>query len=167
MPIVSSINRLVRTQDDGVRLVRQEHTDSTGRVHMVAARVGAGEDLAAYLAMRADSLLRALQRQEIKSAIENNSMPVLEHQTLGEFADRFWTLLRRMQDNNKEKFNQGVWWILERITAGDITDNQARVTFNTAFERSLTSGQWNTLKTNKLEPIAARHVASISQQDDI
>jgi hypothetical protein len=77
MPIVSSINRLVRTQDDGSRLVRQEHTDSTGKVHLVSARVAAGEDLSAYLAVRADSLLRALQRQEVKTAIENNSMPVL------------------------------------------------------------------------------------------
>jgi hypothetical protein len=85
----------------------------------------------------------------------------------GEFADLFWTLLRRVQSNDKDKFNQGVWWILERITAGDVTDNQAQTSFNTAFERNLNTGQWNTLKTDKLEPAAARYVASIAPQDDI
>jgi len=83
----------------------------------------------------------------------------LQHQTAAEFAARFWLRVRRAQDTDKVLFGKLCAWLIARITAGDITDVQARTSFNTVFGRSLTAGQWTTLKTSRIQPAGDRYNA--------
>lgn len=83
----------------------------------------------------------------------------LKHQTAAEFATRFWRKVQYAKDNDKILFGKLCAWLLARIAAGDITDAQARLSFNAVFGRSLTAGQWSTLKTSRLQPAADRYNA--------
>lgn len=88
----------------------------------------------------------------------------LAHQTAAEFAARFWqSVLFAQQFGDKQRLHRLVWWLLQRIAAGDITDAGARTTFNSAFGRSLTAAQWTTFKSSRLQPIADRYAALISE----
>lgn len=89
----------------------------------------------------------------------------LAHQTDAEFAARFWAaVLDAQQSGNKTRLHRLIWWLLQRIAAGDITDAGARVTFNTAFGRSLSAAQWTTFKTSRLQPIADRYAAVLAEE---
>lgn len=91
---------------------------------------------------------------------------VLSHQTAAEFAARFWaSALDAQRSGDKQRLHRLIWWLLARITAGDITDAGARATFNAATGRSLTSGQWTTFKTARLQPIADRYAATLAEAD--
>jgi hypothetical protein len=83
----------------------------------------------------------------------------LKHQTASEFATRFWRKVQYAQEHDKILFGKLCAWLLVRIAAGDITDTQARLSFNAVFSRSLTAGQWSTLKTTRLQPAADRYNA--------
>lgn len=63
---------------------------------------------------------------------------LLKHQTQQEFVQRF---RQAYQEATQERVVQLAKFILNRITAGDVTDTQVRNSFN------LTVNQWNTLKT--------------------
>lgn len=91
---------------------------------------------------------------------------VLNHQTAAEFAARFWSsVLEAQRSADKVRLHRLVWWLLQRIAAGDITDAGARTTFNTAFNRALTAAQWNTFKSSRLQPIADRYAATLAEAD--
>lgn len=68
----------------------------------------------------------------------------LRHQTAAQFAAR---LRERFRDAQREECARIAHWIMRRIVVGDVTENQVRNAFG------LTVQQWNTLKTNKLEPL--------------
>ncbi len=87
----------------------------------------------------------------------------LKHQTAAEFALRFWTKVQQAQREDKVLFGKLCAWLMEKIAAGDITDAQARTTFNTVFGRSLTSVQWTALKTSRLQPAADRYNAMLAE----
>lgn len=88
----------------------------------------------------------------------------LTQQTLAEFAIRFWRRMERAQrEGDRYARHRLAWWLIERITAGDITDAQARNSYNNFFGASLTAGQWSTLKTNKLIPMHDRYAALIAE----
>ncbi len=90
----------------------------------------------------------------------------LSHQTATEFAARFWQrVLAAYLSGDKREFHRLIWWLIERINAGDITDAQARVTFNDAYGRALTAGQWTTFKTSRLIPIHDRFAAMQAEAD--
>ena len=61
----------------------------------------------------------------------------LVHQTAAELATRFRVKYRASSDLGCAKL---AYWLIERITAGDITDAQARTAFG------LTANQYTTLK---------------------
>ena len=61
-----------------------------------------------------------------------------KHQTPQEFFKRFREAFR---EGKRERLAKLAIWLLNRITAGDVTDTQVRNEFN------LTINQWNTLKT--------------------
>lgn len=90
----------------------------------------------------------------------------LRHQTPAEFAERFW---KRVQDayasGQKLEWHRLIWWLWSKVRAGDITNDQARLSFNAAFGRSLTLAQWNTFVTTKLVPIKDRYLAMQSEAD--
>jgi hypothetical protein len=90
----------------------------------------------------------------------------LNHQSPGEFAARFWKKARQaFQSGNKTEFCRLMWWLTERLVAGDITDTQARSSFNTAYSRSLTAGQWTTLRASRITPAHDRWVAMLAEAD--
>ncbi len=88
----------------------------------------------------------------------------LKHQTPAQFAARFWTRLRELyQSGNKQEFARRIWWLYQRIQAGDFTSNEVRLSFNAAYNRSLTAGQWSTLVTTRLLPIKDRYQAMLDE----
>ena len=66
-------------------------------------------------------------------------MPLsLSHQTAAEFAARFWKrVIAAKQASNQVEYCRPLHWLTEKLIAGDITDAQARNSFNAAFGRSL------------------------------
>lgn len=90
----------------------------------------------------------------------------LNHQTAAEFAARFWrTLKRAYEDGDKRRYGYLVWWIWARVQAGDLTNDQVRLSFNAAFGKSLNTTQWNTLVTTKFVPIKDAYLATINAED--
>ena len=89
------------------------------------------------------------------------------HQTLAEFAARFWSKLRaEYAADNKITYSKMIWWLYGKVQAGDLSNNDVRVSFNAAYGRSLTVAQWNTFVTNTLKPIRDKYQA-ISDQGDL
>jgi len=84
----------------------------------------------------------------------------LRHQTAAEFAARFW---ERVRQADKMEFSRLMYWLTRRLVAGDITDLQARTSFNNAFGRSLTGPQWTTLRSTRITPAHDRHAAILAE----
>lgn len=86
----------------------------------------------------------------------------LRHQSAAQFAARFW---ERVRVADKSEFSRLMWWLTRRLVAGDITDAQARNSFNAAFGRSLTAQQWTTLRANRITPAHDRYAAMLAEGD--
>ena len=102
----------------------------------------------------------------------------LHHNTPAEFAAGFWArvLLARQQMESAAvgsperrrwatRFGYLIWRLRGWVQTGDVSSNDARVTFNTAYGRSLNVSQWNSFVTNTLTPIADRYQAMLDQAD--
>jgi hypothetical protein len=90
----------------------------------------------------------------------------LKHQTPAQFAARFWSRLRAAyQAGDKLTYHRMVWWIWARVQDGSLTNDQVRLSFNAAYDRSLTTAQWNTLVSTKLVPIKDRYLALLAEAD--
>jgi len=88
----------------------------------------------------------------------------LKYQTAAEFAARYWArVLSAYQSGDKLRYSRLLYWLIEHINTGDVTDAQARNSFNAAFGRSLTAGQWTTLKTNRITPAHDRYAAMLAE----
>lgn len=102
----------------------------------------------------------------------------LQHQTEADFAARYWAKVRDARQQFEaadpgsserrraaERFGYLIWWLHGKVTSGDITSNAARLSFNAAYGRNLTAGQWNTFVTDTLLPIRDRYQAMLDQGD--
>jgi hypothetical protein len=90
----------------------------------------------------------------------------LKHQTAAQFAARFWAKLRSAyQSGDKLTYHRLVWWIWKQVQDGSLTNDQVRLSFNAAYDRSLTTAQWNTLVSTKLVPIKDRYLALLAEAD--
>jgi hypothetical protein len=89
----------------------------------------------------------------------------LNHQTAAQFAARFWAKVKSAYQNDKPEFERLVWWIWARVTNGDLTNDQVRLSFNAAYDRSLSNAQWNTFVTNRIVPIKDRYLARLAEAD--
>ena len=90
----------------------------------------------------------------------------LRHQNGAEFALRFWARVQRARrEGNAVEYHRLIAWLLQRIAASDITDAQARAAFNSAHSRNLTGPEWTTLKSSRLQPMATRYAAVLSEGD--
>jgi hypothetical protein len=90
----------------------------------------------------------------------------LKHQTAAEFAARFWEKLRTAyQSDDKLTYHRMIWWIWARVQAGDLTNDQVRVSYNNAYGKSLNTAQWNSFVTSRLIPIKDRYLAFLAEQD--
>lgn len=90
----------------------------------------------------------------------------LRHQTAAQFAARFWAQVQAARrEGNQVEFSRLMWWLTRRIVVGDITDTQARNSFNAAFGRTLTAQQWTTLRANRITPAHDRYAAMLAEGD--
>lgn len=90
----------------------------------------------------------------------------LHHQTAAEFAARFWARVKAAKTSGDQPtYHRLLWWLENRIAAGDITDAGARVSFNAAFGRTLNAAQWTTLRTNRIKVAHARYAALLAEGD--
>lgn len=87
----------------------------------------------------------------------------LHHQTVVQFATRFWAKAKTAYLSDRPEFERLVWWIWARIQDGSFTNDQVRQSFNAAFGRSLTLAQWNSYVTSRLIPIKDRYLARIGE----
>lgn len=88
----------------------------------------------------------------------------LRHQTAAQFAARFWRRLQAAyQSGDQLTYHRMVWWIWTRIQAGDLTSNEVRLSFNTAFDRSLNTTQWNSLVSTRFVPMKDRYLAFLAE----
>lgn len=94
-------------------------------------------------------------------------MPLsLSHQTAAEFSARFWKrVIEAKQASNQVEYCRLLHWLTERLNAGDITDAQARSSFNAARGRTLTAGQWTTLRSSRITPAHDRYAAMLAEGD--
>lgn len=86
----------------------------------------------------------------------------LRHQSPAQFAARFWECARAA---DKLEFSRLMYWLTRRLVAGDLTDTQARNSFNAAFGRTLTAQQWTTLRANRITPAHDRYAAMLVEGD--
>lgn len=90
----------------------------------------------------------------------------LRHQTAAQFAARFWEKLRAAYAaGDKITYGRMIWWLYGRVVAGDLTTNDVRLSFNSAYGRSLSLAQWNTFVTSTLKPIRDRYQAMLDGAD--
>jgi hypothetical protein len=90
----------------------------------------------------------------------------LRHQTAAEFAARFWQRARDARARGDQiEYSRLLYWLTRKIVAGDITDAQARTSFNTAFGRSLTAPQWTSLRNTRITPAHDRYAAMLAEGD--
>lgn len=88
----------------------------------------------------------------------------LRHQTSAEFAARFWERVKAAyQGGDKIEYGRLLWRLTRRIVAGDITDAQARNSFNAAFNRTLNAQQWTSLRLTRITPAHDRYAAMLAE----
>lgn len=86
----------------------------------------------------------------------------LRQQTLAEFAARFWVRVRRA---DRMELSRLMYWLERKLVAGDITDAQARGSFNLAFGRNLNATQWTSTRTNRVKRAHDRYAAMLTEGD--
>lgn len=90
----------------------------------------------------------------------------LRHQTAAEFAARFWERVRAARDRRDQiEYCRLLYWLTRRLVAGDITDAQARNSFNAAFNRTLNAAQWTNLRSTRITPAHDRYAAILAEGD--
>lgn len=163
MSIVSSTFTTGAPQADGRTYVIEVHTDNVGLQYVVQYLAAVGADYTAVMTARAAQLSTQIADIEASNAIDTVGL-TLNYQTKAEFAARFWKLVdQSLQNSNRILFEKLMYWLIERIGDGTITDAQALSTFNTYFGRALTGAQWTTLKTNRIQPAHDRWAALIAE----
>lgn len=152
MPVTASSFTLEGAQADGSRWCREVHQTSRGPVefyYLAAANL----DVDAVMNGRVASVNASLADAEEAANYERDGALSLGEMTAAQFADR---LRARYRASNAADTCKLAWWLLRRITAGQITDAQCRAAFG------LTSTQWSNFKTNTLTPQANAWAAIIA-----
>lgn len=143
MPVISSAFTLDPvTQADGSRWCEEAHQTGNGqtRFRYLAAP---GVDCQAVMTGRVASVNASLADAEELANYDRDGSPTLAEMNAAAFAAR---LRERFRSADKADACRLAWWLLRRISQGDITDAQARNAFG------LTANQWTTVKTNQLQP---------------
>lgn len=86
----------------------------------------------------------------------------LQHQTAAAFAARFWQRVWHAEPIERTRL---LYWLESRLVAGDLTDAQARNSFNAAFKRNLNATQWTALRAARIAPAHARYAATLAEGD--
>jgi hypothetical protein len=84
----------------------------------------------------------------------------LNPQTAAQFASRFWRRVQSAyQSNDKLTYHRLIYWVWTKIQAGDLTSDQVRLSYNSEFNKSLNTTQWNNLVTTRFVPMKDRYLA--------
>ena len=134
MPFTISVGH---AQKDGRKFVLEVHSDAQGEFARIEYLAEDGVDYNAIATARNVMLLASAAEQEFQTAIDDDIMPVLRFQNASALATRMREAFR---NRNREPLVQLARWIVNRITAGDMTDTQVRNAFG------LTAPQYNVLK---------------------
>lgn len=159
MSIAQSISIVGHAQRDGACRVLEEHTDHLGFVHRIEFGPVRLENvnLTTVRANRAAAIETLLADAEFFDRLTRVAALSLQHQTGGAFADRFRALYKAA---DKERLYALSWWVIEMISAGLLTDANVRNAFN------MTAGEWNTFKTNKVQPRHDAWASLVSAQGE-
>lgn len=97
----------------------------------------------------------------------------LKHNTGPQLAARFWSRAKRKYKEAQGSghaarqalcdYSEMIWWLATRVQAGNLSSNEVRLSYNAAFGKTLTAGQWNTLVTGTFIPIRDRYELLITQ----
>lgn len=123
-------------QSDGRRYVVEKHVDDASVERIVEYGPVGLVDYAAVMAARAVAIDAALAESEVDECLANNTVRS-QYQTAAQFAAR---LRARYLVATKENAARIATWIIDRITAGQLTDLQVRNAFG------LTTTQYNAMK---------------------
>ena len=140
MPFTISVGH---AQKDGRKFVLEVHSDAQGEFARAEYLAEDGADHNAIATARTAVLLASLAEQEFERMLEADvypdldPLPPLRFQTMAELMARIREAFR---NRNREPLVQLARWIVNRITAGDMTDTQVRNAFG------LTAPQYNVLK---------------------
>ena len=143
MAVVTSTFILGHVQHDGRRWVHEAHTLHNAVEMVFAYLADMASDYAAIMAARLPEIAEMLAEQESRDNLDRDDAPTLVEQTAAAFRTRMREAFRHA---DRERACYLSWWLLRRIAAGHITDTQARGVFG------MTTTQWATFKTNKLQP---------------
>lgn len=166
MPIVSSTSEIdAHQQRDGGRFVVERHTDDVGQVYVVGPYLAQdGFDVVARRTARALEISAQLAEFEADHNLAKESAPSLRHQTAPQFAARFWARVQAAFDaGNKLEYARLIWWVAQRIQAGQLTTDQVRLSYNAFYSKSLNATQWTTLVTTRFIPARDRYQALLNE----
>ncbi len=124
-------------QADGRAYVAERHVDDAGIEHLGEYGPVGAVDYAAILAARALALDANLAEIELDECIASGTVRT-QYQTAAQFAARFRARYARA---TREDAARLAAWLIDRITAGQLTDLQVRTAFG------LTTTQYNAMKT--------------------
>lgn len=95
-----------------------------------------------------------------------------KYQTRAQLAAYCWARLRTLREkanagdeSARVRFQKMIWWLYGKVQSGDLSSNDARLSFNAAYGRNLTAGQWTTFVQDTLKPIRDRYQAMLDQGD--
>lgn len=153
MPINSTtVSVDVAPQTNGLRRVRETHTDHEGRKHEFLYWLHPNDDANEIATRRVAGLVETLGEREYARKVERIAPLSLQWLTAAQFADY---LRAEYRDTKRERAAYLAWWIVEMVSAGHLTDVQVRNAFG------MTTPQYTDFKTNRLIP---RHDAWASVQ---
>lgn len=166
MGIISSNYTIdVHNQTDGNKYVTEFHTDNLGNVYKYGPYKISSESLVSdLLNARIQKIDSVLAEAEFEKLITINAAINLSHQTGTQFASRFWDKVQQSFSNgNKVYFCYLIWWIYNRVSAGDFSSNDVRLSYNSFFNKSLNLTQWNNLVNTRLIPAKDRYQAILDE----
>jgi hypothetical protein len=157
MSIVSTVVIPGNAQVDGRRYVTERHTDHVGVVHVREYLSAIGADTAAIAAAYVVVLVPRLEVEEIERLLAVDAAPPsLVHITKTQFAAYFRERYRSM---TREELARMATWIINRISAGWVTDAQCQTAFG------LTGPGWTTLKA-KMTTLRTNWLAVLAAQGE-
>lgn len=130
-------------QTDGSRWCMETHQLTGGAKAEFYYLLAQGDNATSIMNARAVSLAPVEAEKEACANMERDGAPTLNHQTGAQFAAR---LREAVRSASQGRACYLAWWLLRRITAGNVTDAQCQTAFG------LNSTQWNNLKTSTLTP---------------
>ena len=166
MGIVSSNYTIdAHIQADGTKYVTEIHTDVSGKVYVHGPyKVTSESQVADLIASRIQRLDAILGEAEFNKVLSTNTNIKLYQLSLSQFAVKFWTKLSQVYDSDdKTYFCYMIWWLYNRVVSGNFTSNDIRISYNSFFNKNLTSTQWNNLVNTRLLPAKDRYQAMLDE----